>query len=190
MSGTIHLIVEGQNDADIVKAILRKKYPNVRVSPLYPPGNPSLAQLAKHIEKLIRQAISNRKRGDCIAVLHDKDLLSDTERNHHSYIEKICQQYSKDVKHIQAADEIESWLLADSGLCLWLSQSNRFKPDNWDNKRKPSEELASRLKRSGVEYRIQNLSKILRYIEGDGDQHSPSLQKALTHLHNAPCTKT
>lgn len=187
MSGTIWLIVEGQNDADIVKAILRKKYPNVRVSPLYPPGNPSLAQLAKHIEKLIRQAISNRKRGDCIAVLHDKDSLSDTEQNHHSQIEKICQQYGKAVKHILAADEIESWLLADSGLCAWLS---KIKPDNWDNRKKPSEELASRLKRSGVEYRIQNLSKILRYVDGSGDQHSPSLREALAHLHNAPCTKT
>jgi len=31
MAGTIWLIIEGQNDADIVKAILRRKYPEVRV---------------------------------------------------------------------------------------------------------------------------------------------------------------
>jgi hypothetical protein len=32
-------------------------------------------------------------------------------------------------------------------------------------------------------------AKILNHLDGTGDQHSPSLREAITHLENAPCVK-
>ncbi|MCX6049786.1 MAG: hypothetical protein NT075_32195 [Chloroflexi bacterium] len=92
MAGTIWLIVEGQNDGDIAKAILKCKYPQVRISPLYPTGqNPNLSRLAVQIEKLIQQALGNRKPGDCIAVLHDADQLTRPfDRADYQRIRQVC----------------------------------------------------------------------------------------------------
>jgi hypothetical protein len=186
MAGTIWLIVEGQNDGDIVKAILKCQYPQARVSPLYPTSQaPNLSRLAAQIKKLIQQAIANRKPGDCIAVLHDADQLTrPTDRSDYERIEQVCKQYSQDVRLILAKDEIESWLLGDTGFCQWL----QIKAQNCDELKQPSLQLASLLDRAEKpKYRLNNLSKLLRYL--NGNSYSPSLQAALRYLENAPCIK-
>jgi len=186
MASTIWLIIEGQNDGDIVRAILKCKYPQVRVSPLFPTGQaPNLSRLAAQIDKLIQQALVNRKPGDCIAVLHDADHLSrPTGRDDYKRIKNVCEQHRQDVHLVLAKDEIESWLLADTGFCQWL----KIEAKNWDEIKQPSLRLASLLDKTGKpRYRLNNLSKLLSYL--DGNSHSPSLQVALGYLENAPCIK-
>jgi hypothetical protein len=157
MASTIWLIPEGQNEPEIVAAILRKKYPQVRVRPLYPPGKKdthSLSRLAKHIELLIEQALENRQRGDCIAVLHDADLLSRPGgRADYDHIRQVCRRYADEVRLVLAKDEIESWLLADAGFCKWLGTA----PKNCDSEIRPSKRLEYLLnnnRRYAVERRI------------------------------------
>lgn len=186
MSGTIWLIVEGQNDADIVRAILKKRYPKTRVESLKPPEkNPNLAKLAKHIEDLIKRAKVRRKKGDCIAVLHDADLLSNPDnRADYERIRQMCEKYKRNVRLVVANDEIEAWLLADVGFCEWL----KTPPRNCETMKQPSLHLQSLLdKASKPKYRIENLSKLLRYV--NGKTHSPSLQAELDYLADKPCVK-
>jgi len=84
-------------------------------------------------------------------------------------------------------DELESWLLADSGVCKWLE----VKPQSHDEQRKPKERLDSQMKKRfpGLRYQGKGRSKLLEQISGDGDQHSPSMRAALKHLDDAPCTQ-
>jgi hypothetical protein len=52
--------------------------------------------------------------------------------------------------------------------------------------KQPSERLQSLLDGAGKpRYRIENLSKLLRYVSGE--THSPSLQTELSHLANTAC---
>ncbi|MEO8606399.1 MAG: hypothetical protein ABI690_00835 [Chloroflexota bacterium] len=190
MSGTLWLIVEGKVDGEIVKAILKHRYPQVSIRILKPTGaQPSVSRLAKQIDQLIRQALAEPKRGDCIAVLHDADLQTrphKNERQDYQHIETVCKKYARQVKHVIAYDEIESWLLADTTFCTWLGT----KPQNWDEKSKPSETLINLLDKAGKpKWREDNWIKILENLDGTGDKFSSSLQSALKHLENAPCTR-
>jgi hypothetical protein len=186
MSGTIWLIVEGQNESAIVRAILRHHYPEVHIERLSPPGgNPNLSRLAAKIESLINIALGNRKPGDCIAVIHDADLQTNPhDRANYERIRQVCEQYKRDVRLVIAKDEIEAWLLADAGLGGWL----KIKVQNCDEMQKPSDVLKSHLDKAGKPtYRLENLSKLLRYV--NGVTSSPTLQRELDYLVNAPCTK-
>jgi hypothetical protein len=172
-----------------VAAILKRRYPRVRVQSLRPTGKkPNLSRLAQQIERLIQQALVNREASDCIAVLHDLDQFTRPnlkDRADYDHIKAVCSRYRKDVVLVVAWDEIEAWLLADPGLCAWLG----IKPSNWDEARKPSEDIANFLDKAGKpKYREGNLSRILAQLDGTGDQFSPSLKAALAHLDDAPCT--
>jgi hypothetical protein len=192
MSGTIWLIAESRNDGEIARTIIRRKYPHVRVAVTMAPGkNPNISRLAQHIEGLIKQAMKRRKRGDCIAVLHDADLQTrsnEEDRKDYDRIREVCEseEYRRHVVLVIAHDEIEAWLLADFGLCQWLNT----RPRNWDEQRQPSETLKSLLdKANKPKYREENLPGILTHLDGTADQHSPSLQAALRHLDDAPCVR-
>lgn len=186
MSGTIWLIVEGQNDTEIVKAIIRHHYPHVRVKALFPlERNRNLSKLAVQIERLIKQALDNRESGDCIAVIHDADLQSNPHnRADYERIQQVCERYKKDVRLVIAKDEIEAWLLADAGLFTWLKIPVR----NCDEMRQPSLALAGHLDKAGKPtYRLENLSKIFRYL--NGVTSCPTLRRELEYLAGTPCVR-
>lgn len=186
MSGQLWLIVEGQYDGDIVRAIL-SKHPDYyelakRVEVIKPTGGtPNLSRLAAQLEKLI-QSIQKQK-NDCIAVLHDQDANAEPHRRqHYDKIQQVCRRYQQVVEVI-AKDELEAWLLADGGLCNWLG----IKVQNWDEKTKPSEKLASLI---NEKFRLAypgDLTKILPHLDGTGFKMSHSLQVAIEHLQSAPC---
>lgn len=183
MSGTIHLIVEDKTDGDVVRAILKAKQINVKIRHLNPTKQGGISQLAKEIEQLIENAIALKKKRDCIVVLHDADLQTQDNRNDYEKIKSICNN-KKYVVHIQAVDEIESWMLADEGLCKWLE----IKPKNWDKQRKPSDNLKSLVnKKTKRGYSGANRAKVLEKLDGTGDKYSPSMRAAINHLENAPC---
>ena len=187
MSGTIYLIMESEKDVDVVRAILKARNITVRVEPLYPTGRKEIgvSRLAKELERLIAEAIAERQPGNCIAVLHDADEFEQVpHRGDYQRIQSICQKHRREVVPIIADDELESWLLADEGICRWLG----IKAENQDSRQKPKEYLNSLVKdKTGKRYQGANRSKVLDHI--DGNTHSPSLQQALKHLDNAPCVE-
>src|SRR5262249_6218344 len=126
-----------RGDAEVINAILKAKKINVRIRPL-PPKQGSISRLAKELKTLIQIALHDRKPGDCIAVLHDADEQVQTSREDHQRITRICATYKKDVVLVIPRDELEAWILADSGVCLWLGVS----PKNRDEEQKPSDTLS------------------------------------------------
>ncbi|MCI0709826.1 MAG: hypothetical protein L0154_06655 [Chloroflexi bacterium] len=103
MTGTIFLIVEDQTDADIVRALLKAKDVDVKITPLLPSGGSGgLSPLAKDLEKLMKTAIARHNSGDCIAVLHDADLNIEPTRNLYDKIKDICDRYNNDVVPVLA----------------------------------------------------------------------------------------
>lgn len=184
MTGTIHLIVEDETDIDVVRAICNARNLNVRVRKYVPTGgSKGISRLAKQLDRLIISAQANREEPDCIAVLHDADTMVQQDRILYDQINNICKKYN-DVVEIIAKDEIESWLLADGGLCAWLGE----RPRNCDMETKPSERLNRAVKaKTGKDYSGRTRGQVLEKLKGDGDNHSPSLQAALRHLEDAPC---
>jgi len=188
VSGSIHLIVEGESDPEVVRALLKAKKINVRVQPLFPTGGGiGISRLAGQLDRLIRTAIQKRESGDCIAVLHDADeQVPQSHRDDYDQIKNICQQYRQDLVLVIAKDEIESWLLADEGLCKWLD----VKPKNCDHESKPSERLNSLVKRkTGKDYTGRTRAQVLGHLDGSGDKLSQSMDDAMKHLQNAPCVQ-
>lgn len=187
MSGKIILIVEGQNDGAIATQIIQCRYPNIETPKILRPTGrkPNISQLAEDIERLIRSALAMRKRNDCIAVLHDADRLSNPHnRSEYEKIERCCN--ANNIVHIEAVDEIESWLLADRGFCEWVETT----ASNWDNRRKPSDEVVRRLDHARkAKYRLENIPRIVAHLNGLNEGRSDSLSSALQHLENAPCIR-
>jgi hypothetical protein len=186
MSGTIWLIVEDSNDRKVVEALLSARGIDVGIKLLNPSRDRGgISRLAADLENLIETARTRKQHEDCIAVLHDADENTQPNRMSYDRIEEICRRYGQDVVEVIARDEIEAWLLADSGLCSWLD----IKPKNWDEQHRPSRELERLLKRKSqrMKYQGRYRDQVLEHLAGDGDKHSPSLRVALTHLDGAPC---
>lgn len=182
MSGTIWLIAEGQTDHEIVSAIVQKRQPSVRVQRLNPSGG-GISRLASQLEQLIRTAQAKRSGNDCIVVLHDQDQHQ-PDRTHYDSISEICGKYPL-VKLIIANDEIEAWLLSDSGVCAWLGEPLR----HWNNVSKPKQRLESLMKaRHRLEYNLRGLNNLLNHLQADGTNRS--LKDALRQLQAAPCVRT
>ena len=183
MSGTIWLIAEDETDKTIIEAILRAKKVTVRVESVRMAGKTGgISRLAAQLEKLIETTLKIKKPKDCIAVLYDADEAKDPQRLHQQKIAATCQKYK--VKAILVHQTIESWLLADSGVCQWLKQ----KLQNWDEESDPKHKLDSLLK-DNKKHRLSSGGRqaVIEHLKGDGDAYSPSMKVALKHLKDAPC---
>lgn len=183
MSSSIWLITEDENDVKIIRAILRKLTINVQVMWLeIEGGSGGISRLRNQLPNLIKPAKQRKAPRDCIAVLHDLDSHKQPERRIYDEIQEICKV--QQVKYITASDEIESWLLSDAGIAAWLE----IKPENWDERKSPSESLNALLNRvHKINYRGRYREQVLTHL--DGNILSPSFNKALKHLENAPCVK-
>lgn len=181
MSGTIWLIVEDEEDKHIAEQLLIKSGFRVRIR-FRQSGPGGISRLQSQLEELIREAINNQSRHDCIAVLHDWDEHKQSDRAIYTNIEATCKRYP--VKYIVIPNSIEAWLLADAGLCKWLE----IKQDNWDTHTDPKHELNRLLKdKKGIRFQGPKRTQVLSHLTGN--TVSPSLREALRHLENAPCTR-
>jgi len=175
---TIFLIVESKNDADVIQAILTKRNLALTVYPLTPiGGSPNISRLAEQLERLIATAKKLRQSGDCIAVLHDADIQTGRNELEQKQIQTICERFKMDVAHMRAADELESWLLADAGICEWFG----IRRKNWDEQRQPSNTLEKYLKENArirTGYDGKGRAAVLAHLAGNGDDHSPSMREA------------
>ncbi|MFZ2879966.1 MAG: hypothetical protein WA009_10550 [Phototrophicaceae bacterium] len=157
MTGVIWLLVESPNDGQILQTLIRHHYPDVAVEYLKPPGKPSITTLDTNLSDLIQLARGGKPRrpfgpNDCIAVVHDDDH-SERDRRHHDRIAETCRSHG--VVEIIARDEIEAWLLSDSGVCRWLNT----RQETCNTETRPSDRLKS----------LMNAQKRLRY-PGDTDR--------------------
>jgi hypothetical protein len=184
MSGTIWLITEDSTDQQVVEALLGARGIEVRVRILTPTGGRGgISRLAIQIENLIATAVAEKGPRDCIAVLIDADEQVQPNRTSYEQIRQTCRTNSHNVVLVIAHDEIEAWLLADTGLCEWLG----VPPRNCDQEVRPSDRLKSLVKQKGTSYSGRGREQVLRHVTGDGDELSPSMRQALRHLAHAPC---
>lgn len=187
MSNTIYLITEDESDSKIVKEILKKRGFSIRVEWITTPGNKpgGLSRLLASLVPLIKTALAKKDPTDCVAVLHDADENMDTTKPpYRERIGDICKQYK--VKQIIARDEIESWVLADSGVCKKLE----INPKSWDAKPRPSDDLKTILNdKKRMRWGDRDRLQVIQWMNGDGDKCSDSMKKALVHLKDAPCIK-
>jgi hypothetical protein len=179
MTKTLYLIAEAYKDVLVMRQLLTKKGFSGRIQPINTPKKGSVSQLAQQLEKSIAEAQERQQAGDCVVVLHDADELTrPTGRQDYDRIEAICQKYPT-IIHLQARDELEAWLVADSGLCQWLNQ----KAQNRDHAVQPSKLFETWLNAAKKpKWNDSNLDAILKHAAADGDQHSPPMRQALQQL--------
>lgn len=184
MTSKIWLIAEDETDRQVFQRIFDAKGLTVRVEFLEPAGNSGgISRLAHQLENLIRTANARRGKNDCIVVFHDADECVQPDRASYEKIKNICEKYRDIVVLIIACDEIESWLLADEGLCKWIG----IRPRNCDNQQQPSSTLSSTLQRKKKpKYKGRYRGQVLAHVDGTGDKLSPSMKQAMQHL-NAHC---
>lgn len=186
MNATIWLIAEDESDYRLLRHLIRRKGFDIRVKRQgLLGGSGGISRLAHQLPRLIAHLQAKKQPGDCIAVFHDADTNTQADRSTYTRIRQECDRHA-DVSLIVAHDEIESWLLADAGLCKWLHQN----PRNRDNEAKPSDTLKSLLMRQHkLKYQGPSREKVWQHLDATGDQHSPSMQDALSKLEKAPCMK-
>lgn len=185
MTGTIWLLVESKSDAQIVTKLIHVHFPNVGVKYLLPSGQPSISTLDRDLADLVtlaRRGQSHRPFGsnDCIVVLHDDDH-SQPDRRHYTSIADKCAKYG--IVEVVAKDEIEAWLLSDSGVCGWL----KTRCEHCNTETRPSARLKSLMNRQKNLRYPGRLDQLLPNVTGDS--HNQSFQSALIQLHYSPCVK-
>jgi hypothetical protein len=184
MSRTLWLIAEDDTPDAVIRAIFGAKGFNTKVHLL---GQAvGISMLAQEINNLIAEAKKLRRPGDCIVVIHDADEMVQPDRRHFNTVKAACEKNRDDVLLIVAHDEIESWLLADAGLCRWLGK----KPRNNDEQRRPSEILNGWLRKKKLKWdRRRHRDEVLKWVDGTGDApaRSPSMKKAIERLQASKC---
>jgi hypothetical protein len=188
MSQRLWLIVEDENDGVVVRHLLAKKGFALSIEVITATGGSGgISRLAAQLSQLIKTIQANKRfdrQGDCIAVLHDHDEQTQQQnRKLYEDIEKVCA--AQGIKRAVAIDELEAWMLADSGLCTWLE----ITPRNCDAIQKPSDQLRSHLSKKNLKYQGKTRADVVSKLVGDGDRHSPSMREALKLFDDAPCLK-
>jgi hypothetical protein len=112
-------MTEDPTDFQVVQALLKAKGLVLRVKRIGDDQG-GITRLADQLEGLIQETLKIKPSEDCIAVLYDADESTEVKQQAHQKIQQICERYRQQVVLIVAKDEIESWLLADTGLCTWL----------------------------------------------------------------------
>lgn len=183
--GIIWLICEDESDAPVIQNLLKAHGYEVTVKELPPTGGRGgISRLAAQIDRLIATARAKvaGNPNACFAVFHDADQQTEAHKQHQEKIEQVCK--FEGVKRIVAFDELEAWLLADTGVCKWLG----CEPGNHDSLRKPSDRLDTYLKKAG-KGKLDSRSRLNASKQASGDSRSPSLKKELKHLDGAPCVR-
>lgn len=182
---TLWLIVEAETDAALLKSLTKTHFPALHVEYFTASGgSPNLNRMDDQLEDLIR----NAKRGtpkrpataqDGIVVVHDDDQIQ-PKRTAYDSIARKCR--TAQVTECIARDEIEAWVLSDSGVCKWLGIAQ--KP--WNTEQRPSDHLKRLLReRHKLDYPSCR-AKLLEHVKWDG--LNTSLQDALKALRGLSCT--
>jgi len=185
MKQTVWLIVEAEADGKIIKHLIFKHFPTLYVEVFTATGgSPNLSRLESQLNDLIKRARKGTLKHpathrDCILVVHDDDMIQ-PNRTVYSAIAQKCR--SNGVVEIVASDELEAWLLSDSGLSKWLG----IKQETWNSKQRPSDDLKSLLKAQKSLKYPDDLQKVLPHLNSDGINES--FQDALKTLKTLPCT--
>lgn len=181
----IWLISEDETGHLVFDAICREHNLAARVEPIGTMKGINL--LAQQLEELLKIAIGRRREGDCIIVLHDTDDSVQTNRTAYQTIRRICEKnrYKEIVTRLEAVQEIEAWLLADTGICKWLERT----PRSYDATPKPSEKFEAILNdKHKMKWTSATKPKVLAHMKTIGNK-SPSMQNALQVFSLLPCAQ-
>ncbi len=177
MSRLLRLIAEDPSDVEVLTEILRKKSIFIQVENVLMPNNlRGINHLPQELPKLIattRAAYPD----DAIAVLIDAEWYKPKQdRFNHKQIAALCRRNR--TKLLWAVQEIEAWILADSGICAWLDTDL----EQTDHLRDPKEKLRGLLYHKGFSLRKRDRRRVFQEMRGDGDQHNRSLGRVLLYF--------
>jgi len=185
MSPAIWLIAEDETDCDVIQRILNKKGFKVVIRRVQLSGaSGGISRLATQLPRLIKVVRNNKywHDGDCIVVLHDRDAhLLGRHNAEYNMIAAVCKK--ENAIHLLADDTIESWLLADNGICQFLG----IKPSTWDGKPGAKIRIESLLGTKHMQYQAQGREKLIEKLDGTGDMRSPSMRESMKKLIDAEC---
>ena len=186
MTGKIWLVVEDRNDGAIIKKILIQRNIQSKVE-VRQPSSGGISRLAQELDGILQFIRKRMSRGDCVLVIHDHDELTrPLGRQDYDLIADICKQNPDIAVEVIARDELEAWLLADSGVCHWLGR----KPEKADGLRRPSDKLHGLIQeKTKAEFGGRYRDQLVANIAGDGDAHSPSMREAFAELDGLDCVK-
>ncbi|MHB8629985.1 MAG: hypothetical protein ACYDBJ_27090 [Aggregatilineales bacterium] len=181
----IYLLAEDQTGYFVFQAIVRERKINAIVRLRGAAEGVSL--LANEVEELILLILKEKSSKDCIVVLHDTDDSVQPYREDYDKIVRICEKYKDHVTRLEAIQEIESWLLADEGLCKWLD----VKPKASDSLKRPSDQLKTLVKARPGNWKWdkKHQPRILENMSANGDRLSESMRLAIQTLLQLPCTQ-
>ena len=181
MSGRIFLICEDENDTKVVQCLIDVLGFSVKVIARTPSSaTPGISRLAAELISLVATARKEIRDEDCIAVLHDNDQKQ-PDRSLYDSIYEQCKR--EKVNLIVATDNIESWLLSDSGISKWLNITRK----TWNSDTHSKTELIRLMNdRYKLKY-SRYLEKVLDHAKADSTNQS--FIDALKKLQNAPCVK-
>lgn len=179
MSRVLRLICEDPSDGEILIEILRKKSIAIHIENVLMPNNlRGINHLPQELPKLIattRAAFPN----DAIAVLIDAEWYKPKQaRFNHKQVAVICRRLRADSKLLWAVQEIEAWLLADSGICSWIGAELQ----QTDQLHDPKENLRRLLYLKGFSLRQRDRRRIFQEMHGDGDQRNRSLARVVRYI--------
>jgi hypothetical protein len=181
MTRRLFLIVEDKTDVEVFKRFLElKNLSHIKIEAF---GRGGISHLQKDLDNLLLTALAKRNPGDCIVVLHDADQQTGESRKIIAEIKQICKRYSNQgVLHLEARDEIESWLLSDEGFCKWLG----IRAKNEDSQNRPSGRLKTLLNdKKKKPYQAAGRQDVLNAL--NGNCHSESFKQAFKQLEEAGC---
>lgn len=192
---TVWIIAEDEHDYIVIKKLIEKHLyeegRTVSIQKIKLGGNAGgIGRMAQQLDKLIKTKIGDKdwdKDKDCIVVLHDADKGEPRDDSPYRKVAEVCKYHG--VKEIIAHDELESWMLADSGLCEWLGEKTKSKMrlKSWDNEPSPKERLIEYLQKFGFDYPGRRFDQIVEQLVGDGHERSRSMQTAFEMLKLLNC---
>jgi hypothetical protein len=183
MTAMIWLIAEGHKDIQVARQLLQIHASHIEIRSL---GRlAGIEVLVEELEEEIKTTIIQKGPYDCIAVMYDLDEHTEPRRETYNRIEEICHRYSDHVYQIRVRQKIEAWILADQGFAEWIGERHQ----NWDEEPDPKQKLGSLLDRhSKPKFQGSGVTKVLDHL--NGNTRSESLKATLSHLENAPCTRS
>ncbi|MHB8630269.1 MAG: hypothetical protein ACYDBJ_26835 [Aggregatilineales bacterium] len=191
MSPTIWVITESDWDYEVFKTILRGKGQTSALKRLQMTGgSQGIGALVKQLPTLMRakRAAKDWREDDCIAVLHDTDAQTmGRQEVHYKAIDDLCKKQS--AVHLIVNEKIEAWLLADGGICRFLESAvgHKIRRKSWDSSPNVKTDLENFLGQAKMSHIGRDKTKLLDHLDGTGDEHSPSLKKAIRDLQDAGC---
>lgn len=176
------LIVEDDSDGQACRVLADRLGLPVTLDWLPANGVGNIKRRGVQLIGLARDRIPEGR--GCVAVLLDRDGKDVTRAEPHRTIRRLCRQAGAPL--LLAVESLEAWLLADAGCADWLGVGRPANADSLPQPKKDVERAYYQKTHRSYTRRARRL--LADHANGSAAGHSLSLQSALAHLGNSPCT--